>query len=267
MKIVRISDNQNEYYGILNDKSVELIKGDPFEDIQTTGRSIKLEDVKLLAPANPRSILAIGLNYRKHAIESGIEIPDHPMLFIKASSTLRGPGESIIRPAFAPNEVDYEAELVIVIGKKAKNVAIETAGSYIFGYTCGNDVSARDVQLKQDTQWARGKSFDTFAPIGPWIETEFDGNNAPIQLRLNAKVMQESNTTDLIFSCEYLVSYLSKCMTLYPGTVIFSGTPSGVGFARKPPVFLQPGDVVEVEIAGIGTLRNVVEDESVEPTN
>ena len=264
MRIVRIRDNQNESYGILNGDDIELIKGDPFESIQKTGRSIRLGEAALLAPVNPRCILAIGLNYRKHAIESGIEIPDHPLLFIKASSALRGPGQSIIRPAIAPDEVDYEAELVIVIGKMAKNVSEKAGGGFIFGYTCGNDISARDVQLKQDTQWARGKSFDTFAPIGPWIETEFDGNNAPIQLRLNSDVMQESNTSDLIFSCEYLVSYLSKCMTLHPGTVIFTGTPSGVGFARKPAVFLKPGDTVEVEIAGIGTLKNVVEDEGAE---
>lgn len=264
MKIVRISDKQEEHYGILGRETIELLQGNPFEGIRKSGKNKNLNDVRLLAPTVPQSILAIGLNYRKHAIESRIDIPDHPLLFIKASSAIRGPGESIIRPAIAPDEVDYEAELVIVIGKKAKDVSVEAAGGYIFGYTCGNDVSARDVQLKQDTQWARGKSFDTFAPIGPCIETEFDGNNAPIQLRLNSNIMQESNTSDLIFNCEYLVSYLSQCMTLYPGTVIFTGTPSGVGFARKPPVFLKPGDTVEVEIAGIGTLKNMVEEHSFE---
>jgi 2-keto-4-pentenoate hydratase/2-oxohepta-3-ene-1,7-dioic acid hydratase in catechol pathway len=159
----------------------------------------------------------------------------------------------------APDEVDYEAELVIVIGRTARDVPEEHALDHVLGYTCGNDVSARDCQLRLDVQWARGKSFDTFCPIGPWIETEMDPDDAPICSRVNGRTMQSSSTSDMIFSCRRLVSYLSQCMTLLPGTVILTGTPEGVGFARRPPVFLRPGDVVEVEVGPIGVLRNTVE--------
>jgi 2-keto-4-pentenoate hydratase/2-oxohepta-3-ene-1,7-dioic acid hydratase in catechol pathway len=158
----------------------------------------------------------------------------------------------------APDEVDYEAELVIVIGKQARHVSEEEALEYVLGYTCGNDVSARDCQLRLDAQWARAKSFDTFAPLGPWIETELDVGDCRVQCRLNGATMQDGNTEDLIFGPRYLISYLSRCLTLLPGTAIMTGTPAGVGFARKPSVFLAPGDIVEVEIEGIGTLRNPV---------
>jgi len=158
----------------------------------------------------------------------------------------------------APDEVDYECELAIVMGKAAHNVVEDEALDYVLGYTCSNDVSARDCQLRLDMQWARGKSFDTFAPLGPCIQTEMDPDHARVCTRLNGQVMQDSNTSDLIFSCRKLVSYLSHCMTLLPGTVIMTGTPAGVGFTRKPPVFLRPGDVVEIEIEGIGVLRNRV---------
>jgi len=162
----------------------------------------------------------------------------------------------------APSAVDYEAELVVVIGRKARNVSEEEARNYIFGYTCGNDVSARDCQLKIDRQWARGKSFDTFAAIGPWIETELEPSRLKIRLLLNGAVMQDSSTADMIFNVPRIVSYLSRQMTLLPGTIIMTGTPSGVGFARKPPVFLKPGDVVEVDIQGIGVLKNYVTSEN-----
>ena len=258
MKIVRFEKGSDVSFGVLDGDTIEVIEGYPCCGMNRSGKTEKLAGVKLLAPVTPPNIIAIGLNYRKHAEESGIELPDHPLLFLKAPTTLTGPDQPIVLPAIAPGSVDYEAELVVVIGKKAKNVSPEHAGDYILGYTCGNDVSARDVQLKQDTQWARGKSFDTFAPIGPWIETEVGGNDRPITLRLNGQVMQQSNTSDLIFNCEQLVSFLSRCMTLLPSTVIFTGTPSGVGFARKPQVFLKAGDVVEVDIEGIGVLKNTV---------
>jgi len=162
-------------------------------------------------------------------------------------------------PRIAPDEVDYECELAIVIGKTARHVSPATALDYVLGYTCANDVSARDCQLRLDGgQWSRGKSFDTFAPLGPWIETDLDPDNAEIMSRVNGREMQHSNTDDLIFDCRHIVAYLSEAMTLPPGTVIMTGTPSGVGFARKPPVFLRAGDVVEIEIAGIGVLRNPV---------
>jgi 2-keto-4-pentenoate hydratase/2-oxohepta-3-ene-1,7-dioic acid hydratase in catechol pathway len=188
-------------------------------------------------------------------------VPPAPVIFIKTPNTIVGPGDPIVVPAMAPNEVDYEAELVIVIGKKAKNVSKQEAKRYILGYTCGNDVSARDCQLRLDKQWARGKCFDTFAPIGPWIATDLDGDKLGIRLKLNGRTMQDSNTSDMVFSCADLVSYISQCMTLYPGSIIMTGTPGGVGFTRKPPVWLKAGDTVSVEIDGIGTLTNPVRKE------
>ncbi|MDD3928099.1 MAG: fumarylacetoacetate hydrolase family protein, partial [bacterium] len=167
-------------------------------------------------------------------------------------------GGDILLPKMAPHEVDYEAELAIVIGRTCRNVPEYEALDYVLGYTCGNDVSARDCQMKQDTQWARAKSFDTFCPLGPWIETELDPDGLDIVSRLNGETMQSSNTSDMLFDCRYLVSYCSRIATLQPGTVIMTGTPSGVGFSRKPPVFLRPGDKIEVEIEGIGTLCNGV---------
>ncbi|HOJ41070.1 MAG TPA: fumarylacetoacetate hydrolase family protein, partial [bacterium] len=197
-----------------------------------------------------------------HARESGQPLPEAPVIFLKATSSLTGHLSPIVLPAVAPSAVDYEAELVVVIGRKARNVSEEEARNYIFGYTCGNDVSARDCQLKIDRQWARGKSFDTFAAIGPWIETELEPSRLKIRLLLNGAVMQDSSTADMIFNVPRIVSYLSRQMTLLPGTIIMTGTPSGVGFARKPPVFLKPGDVVEVDIQGIGVLKNYVTSEN-----
>lgn len=246
-------------YGVLEGQDMlRLIGGDIFGAWFAREERVALAQVKLLAPVDPPNILAIGLNYRAHAHESKMELPDHPVLFIKATTSVIGPDENIVLPRVAPNEVDYECELAIVIGKKARGVSKEKALDYVLGYTCGHDVSARDCQIKIDKQWARGKSFDTFAPLGPWIETEMDPDNAPIRSRLNGIVMQESNTNDLIFNCRELIAHLSEGITLLPGTVIMTGTPSGVGFARKPPVFLKAGDVVEIEVEGIGVLRNPV---------
>ncbi len=263
MRIIRYRQGDRPAaYGILEPPDrVVPITGDILGRWERGAGSLSLAAVRLLAPVQPPNVLAIGLNYRTHAVESGAEIPSAPVLFLKATTSVIGPEEPIVLPAMAPSEVDYEAELVIVIGRRARNVSEEEALEYVLGYTCGNDVSARDCQLRLDVQWARGKSFDTFAPLGPWIETELDPDNCPIRTRLNGRVMQDSNTNDLIFNTRQLVSYLSRCMTLLPGTVIMTGTPSGVGFPRKPPVFLRPGDVVEVEIEGIGTLRNRVESE------
>jgi len=213
----------------------------------------------LLAPVTPLDVIAIGLNYKKHADESGAAYPDRPLIFLKTTSSVIGPEDNIVIPEAAPDEVDYEAELAIVIGKKAKNIEVDEVSDYVLGYTCGNDVSARDCQLRIDKQWARGKSFDTFCPLGPWIETELpDPDNCRIMSRLNGEVMQDSNTSDLIFNTKELVSYCSKNFTLYPGTVIMTGTPEGVGFARKPPVFLKSGDTIEIEIEYIGKLSNNV---------
>ena len=260
VRIVRYQEGgQPPAYGILEPPArVVPIEGDVFGRWRRTSAALDLAQVRLLAPVQPPNVLAIGLNYRAHAAESGARIPSAPVLFLKANTAVIGPDDTILLPEMAPDEVDYEAELVIVIGRCAHNVPEAEALEYVLGYTCGNDVSARDCQLRLDVQWARGKSFDTFAPLGPWIETELAPDNCRIRSRLNGQVMQDSNTNDMIFGTRQLVSYLSRCMTLLPGTVIMTGTPSGVGFARKPPVFLRPGDVIEVEIDGIGTLRNRV---------
>jgi len=246
-------------YGVLGDDDVlRLLDGDPFGEIKVTDQALSIDQAKLVAPVSPPNIVAIGLNYRSHAAESGVPPPERPVLFLKATTAVCGPGDDIVLPRLAPSEVDYECELAIVIGKRARNVEPDQALDYALGYTCGNDVSARDCQLRLDAQWARGKSFDTFAPLGPWIETEIDPDELDIRTRLNGKIMQDSNTRDLIFSCRELISYISQCMTLLPGTVIMTGTPGGVGFARRPKVFLRPGDEVEIEIEGIGRLHNQV---------
>lgn len=263
MRIVRFSTKNNQSsWGILENSSITSIEGDIFGSWKKVKLELGLENVRLLAPVQPPNILAIGLNYKAHAKESGQPTPPAPVLFIKANSALNDPNEPIVLPSMAPNEVDYEAELVIIIGKTAHNVTEDEAHNFVLGYTCGNDVSARDCQLRLDAQWARGKSFDTFAPMGPWIETEVQPDSCRIRSRLNGLTMQDSNTKDLIFNTKQLISYLSKCMTLKPGTAIMTGTPSGVGFARKPPVFLKPGDIVEIEIDGIGTLQNPVKREN-----
>lgn len=218
--------------------------------------------VKLLAPVpDPHKIICLGLNYRDHAIESGSPIPKEPILFSKYATALTGHGEPIVLPPVS-QEVDYEAELVIVVGKRGRNIPEKQAADFVAGYTVGHDVSARDWQLKKEgKQWMVGKTFDTFAPLGPVLVTADevpDPHNLPIRLRLNGKTMQDSNTKQMIFGVGATLAYLSLVFTLEPGDVIFTGTPPGVGFARKPPVFLQPGDVVEVEIEGLGLLRNPV---------
>lgn len=218
------------------------------------------ENAVLRAPIQePQKVIGIGLNYRSHAIESSMEIPSEPVVFCKFPSSVIGPDEPIRLPS-ASREVDFEAELVVVIGRQARNVPLGDALDYVAGYTIGNDVSARDWQLhKPAGQWLMGKSFDTFAPTGPALVTADecqDPQSLAIELRLNGKTMQESTTSDLIFGVAELIHYLSAVATLEPGDLIFSGTPPGVGFARKPPVYLQPGDVCEVEIQSLGVLRN-----------
>ncbi|MEN6404239.1 MAG: fumarylacetoacetate hydrolase family protein [Armatimonadia bacterium] len=255
MKIARFEYRTEIRQGVVEGEQVELLA---LSGATRTGEVVRLADVKLLPPVCPPNVIAIGLNYHQHASETKMELPDHPLMFLKATTSVTGPGDPIVLPHMAPHEVDYEAELCIVIGRTARNVSEEHALDYVMGYTCGNDVSARDCQIRLDGQWARGKSFDTFCPLGPWIETKLDPDNAPIRSLLNGKVMQESNTRDLIFNCRQLVSYLSHNLTLLPGTVIMTGTPEGVGFVRRPPVFLQPGDVIEIEVEGIGLLRNEV---------
>jgi 2-keto-4-pentenoate hydratase/2-oxohepta-3-ene-1,7-dioic acid hydratase in catechol pathway len=259
MKIARIRlDGGRAAYAAVEPDGYRIVKGDPFGRIEFSGETVPAARAALLAPVVPPQVVAIGLNYRKHAQESGMAVPTAPVVFIKTCNTVVGPSADIVLPAMAPNEVDYEAELVIVIGKEAKRVSEARALDYVLGYTCGNDVSARDCQLRLDKQWARGKCFDTFAPIGPWIVTDVDGDNLGIKLTLNGATMQQSNTSDMVFGCRQLVSYLSHCMTLVPGSIIMSGTPSGVGMGRKPPVWLKAGDTVTVEIERIGALTNSV---------
>jgi 2-keto-4-pentenoate hydratase/2-oxohepta-3-ene-1,7-dioic acid hydratase in catechol pathway len=217
---------------------------------------------RLLAPIpDPHKIVCIGLNYKDHAAEGGVPIPREPVLFSKYATALIGNGENIVLPAVS-KKVDYEAELVIVVGKRGRHLQAASAAEYAAGYTIGHDVSARDWQLEKDgKQWMVGKTFDTFAPCGPQLVTADEVPNPhalPIRLRLNGATMQNSNTQQMIFNVGYLLAYLSQVFTLEPGDLIYTGTPPGVGFARKPPVFLKGGDVVEVEIEGLGTLRNPV---------
>jgi 2-keto-4-pentenoate hydratase/2-oxohepta-3-ene-1,7-dioic acid hydratase in catechol pathway len=217
---------------------------------------------KLLAPIlDPPKIVCVGLNYRDHAAESGAPIPKDPVLFSKFGTAIIGPEASIVLPVVS-KKVDYEAELVLVVGKAGRNLTPEQGQAALAGYTIGHDVSARDWQLEKDgKQWLAGKTFDTFAPIGPHLVTAdevADPMALGIRLRLNGKTMQDSNTRQMIFSPGQLIAYISQVVTLQPGDIVFTGTPPGVGFARKPPVFLQGGDVVEVEIDGMGVLRNPV---------
>ncbi len=217
-------------------------------------------DIRCLAPVpNPEKVIGIGLNYHDHAEEVGMDKPAEPLLFAMWANTVIGPGDAILLPKVS-GKIDYEAELAVVIGRRGRNIPVEKATDFIAGYTIVNDVSARDLQMK-DNQWVRGKSFDTALPMGPVLVTTRDLADADaldIGLKLNGKTMQSSNTRKLIFNVPELVSYISEAMTLKPGDIIATGTPGGVGFKRKPPVFLKPDDVVEIELEGIGVLRNPV---------
>ncbi len=219
-------------------------------------------NVTVLAPVpDARKIVCIGLNYRDHAAESGVPVPTEPVLFSKYPTALIGHGAQIILPRVS-QEVDFEAELVVVIGRKGRHIPQSRAREYVGGYAVGHDVSARDWQLnKPGKQWMAGKTFDTFAPVGPELVTPdevADPHNLGIRLRLNGQTMQDSNTSQLVFGVDELIAYLSQVFTLEPGDLIFTGTPPGVGMARKPPVWLKPGDIAEVEIDGLGTLRNSI---------
>jgi len=244
---------------LIDSDNAHPLKGDLFGEYSLSG--IPQRIAAHLAPIEPPNIIAIGRNYREHAQEMGAEPRDaEPLIFLKATTSVLGPDDAIVLPCSAPDEVDFEAELAVVMGRRAKNVAEEEALHYVLGYTCANDVSARDCQRRRDKQWARGKSFDTFCPMGPILVTtdEVNADRLAIRSRLNGQVMQESNTCEMIFSVAALISYVSHQFTLLPGTLILTGTPAGVGAARTPPVFLRPGDEISVEIDGIGTLRNRV---------
>ncbi|MEO7932399.1 MAG: fumarylacetoacetate hydrolase family protein [Chthoniobacterales bacterium] len=266
MKIVRYETASRQTgHGVQHsDGRVTRIAGDIFGSFQDTGEAVEV--AKILAPVEPTSILGIGLNYRKHAEETDAPFPKFPILFTKGLGATQHPGDPILIPThLASHEVDYECELAIVIGKKAKNVSRADAFDYVLGYTCANDVSARDWQKQfGGSQWSRGKFFDTFCPLGPVLVTTDeipDPNQLAIRTILNGEVVQESHTSDMIFDVPALIEFLSGSTTLFPGTVILTGTPSGVGMARKPPLWLKPGDEVTIEIENIGKLTNPVANE------
>lgn len=265
MKIIRFQDPEYHirFGEFIDNTTARLIEGDIFEKYKVTDQTITIQ--KLLAPIVPPTILCIGLNYRAHAEETGARLPEFPVLFIKASNTLNNPGDPIAIPKIAPDQVDYECELAVVIGKHAKNVLPSDALNYVLGYTCANDVSARRWQKEGGgKQWCRGKSFDTFCPLGPCLVTTDEipnPNNLHLRTILNGKTMQDWTTSDMIFDVPKLISFLSEGTTLLPGTVILTGTPQGVGFARNPPIFLKAGDHVTIEIEKIGALTNPVQEE------
>lgn len=263
MKVARFQIDGEIAFGVLDHaehgSGVELVElsGDPMvAGYDTTGRRFKLEDAQLLAPVIPRSkIVCVGKNYADHVAEmqgvTGIDggAPEEPLLFLKPNTSIIGPDDAIVRPSIS-NRVEHEGELALVIGAVAKDVSEEDALKYVFGFTCANDVTARDLQIK-DGQWARGKGFDTFCPLGPIIETDPDLADARVVTRVNGEVRQDGRTSQLIHSLARIVSYASQAFTLLPGDVILTGTPAGVGL-------LEAGDTVEVEIEGIGILRNRV---------
>jgi len=293
MKLVRFRHHKVDSYGVLlgdnrilrlppfpNEASKQL-DDSAFFDVQELRRIesllqeaakgklkeavVDLNEVELLAPLKaPPKIVCLGLNYREHAEEQGTSFPkEEPIIFMKPRTAITGPNSPIVKPSFV-NQLDYEGELAVVVGRRCKNVAVSDARDKIFGYTVFNDVSARDIQFK-DRQWTRGKSFDTFAPIGPWVVTSDqigDPHSLRIRTWVNGELRQDSSTRNMIFNVYEIIHHMSRVMTLEPGDLIATGTPAGVGVFMKPkPRFLKPGDVVEIEIEGIGRLRNVVIEE------
>lgn len=249
MKYCRFEKQNAICYGIIEDDQVIKVEGDLFEHYIVTEQKYSLDEVKLLAPCVPSKVVAVGLNYRDHAQEMKETIPDHPKIFLKPATAIIGPEDPIVIPAMS-QRVDYEAEIAVVMKKTAKNISAEESSDYILGYTCLNDVTARDLQ-SIDGQWTRAKGFDTFAPVGPWITDELDPNHVDVQLFLNGEQKQHSNTSNFIWKIEELISFISQIMTLLPGDIITTGTPSGIGPMKE-------GDKVEVIIEKIGTLRNYV---------
>ena len=249
MKIVRFTTGKKVEYGILIDETIQGIEDKPFRHLEVSDHYYQLSEVKLLPPCAPSKIVALGLNYHNHAKELESPLPDAPLIFLKPSTAVIGPEDNIIYPPTS-TRVDYEGELGVVIKKPAWRVSIDDALDYVLGYTCFNDVTARDLQSK-DRQWTRAKGFDTFAAIGPCIETELDPGNVTLETYLNGELKQQGNTNDLIYSIPVLINFISNVVSLVPGDIIATGTPSGIG-----PMY--PGDTIEIEIDGIGTLRNYV---------
>ena len=256
MRIARFSADDGVAYGVVDGEpgaeTVTRIAGLPFGDIQLTGQPRPLVDVRLVAPVLPSKIVAVGRNYADHAAELGNDVPAEPLIFLKPSTSVIGQNEPIMYPGELSGRVDYEGELAVIIGRVCRQLPAERAAEVIFGYTCANDVTARDLQ-KSDPQWTRGKGFDTFCPLGPWITTELDTSDLAISTTLSGEVKQSARTSQFIFGIPHLISYITQVMTLLPGDVILTGTPAGVG----P---MQVGDQVTVSVDGIGTLTNRVVD-------
>ena len=236
-------------WGWLYEGRIGPVVGSPFGEYERQDPTLPLEETRLLAPARPTKIVCVGRNYVAHAQEHNAEVPEIPLLFLKPPSAIIGPGDAILLPPQS-QQVEHEAELAVVIGRRGRWIPLEEAREYILGYTIANDVTARDLQ-RRDGQWTRAKGFDTFCPLGPWIDTAFDPSDALITARVNDDLRQMGSTRDMVFSVAQLIAFISSVMTLEPGDVILTGTPAGVG----P---LHPGDVVEIHIEGLGTLRNPV---------
>jgi 2-keto-4-pentenoate hydratase/2-oxohepta-3-ene-1,7-dioic acid hydratase in catechol pathway len=247
VKIVRYQNEDGAAWGILSDGVVYATRGTPFVDLESTSEPVA--GGRLLAPVTPRTVLCVGRNYRSHAEEFGNKVPDEPLLFLKPPAAVIGPGDKIVYPALS-QRVDPEAELVLVIGRTARHVTAANAWDVIGGYTCGNDVTARDIQ-KSDGQWTRGKGFDTFCPIGPWVDTDYDPTDVTVSCTVDGERRQDGRTKDLIFPIPYLIEYITRFTTLHPGDVILSGTPEGV----RP---VEPGNTITVEVEGLGLLTNQV---------
>jgi len=249
MRLVRFSFADRIATGVVEGDRIRMLAGTFFENPLPTGEEVPLDDVRLLAPILPSKVVCLGKNYPAHAAEFGGEVPDEPLVFLKPSTSVAGPGDPIPLLPIS-HRVDYEGELGVVIGRIARNVRTEDAFRYILGYTCGNDVTLRDLQ-KKDDQWARAKGFDGSCPLGPWIETDLDPNDVHLETRLNGEVRQSASTADMVFGVATIIEFVTEFMTLLPGDVILTGTPEGVGR-------LEPGDTVEVEVDGIGVLANPV---------
>jgi 2-keto-4-pentenoate hydratase/2-oxohepta-3-ene-1,7-dioic acid hydratase in catechol pathway len=249
----RIDDSGQVVYGRVDGDIFQPLTGSPFErevdSLEAVGDALPLAAVKLLAPCQPGKILAIGRNYAEHAAEHGVAVPTEPLLFLKPPSAVIGPGDAIILPALS-QRVEHESELVVVIGRRARHLQAAEALRCVLGYTCGNDVTARDLQ-RRDGQWSRAKGFDTFCPLGPWIETDMDPTDQWVRCKVNGQPRQEGHTRELVFGIDQLLAYASAVMTLEPGDILMTGTPAGVG----P---LAHGDSVEVSVSGIGQLVNPV---------
>jgi len=256
MKFVRFAVDDKVEYGILNGESIQAIDSDPYHDFNCTDSHYHQSKVKLLSPCTPSKVVALGLNYHSHARELGATIPNAPLLFLKPSTAVIGPEDNIIYPP-SSKRVDYEGELGVIIKKPVWMVPEEHALDYVLGYTCFNDVTARDIQ-QMESQWTRAKGFNTFAAVGPCIETDIDPANAAVETYLNGELKQKGNTSDLIYSVRTLIHFISYAMTLLPGDIIATGTPSGIG-----PMY--PGDTIEIKIKDIGTLRNYVTNGSQAP--